>query len=296
MVNGVGSSSPNSTQADRHIYLGPTGKLLFGTFGGGRATTLTTTASYNDNAWHQVVATQGASGMALYVDGAKVASNLTTTAQSINGYWRVGGDGMSTVWPDKPTTGFFSGNIDEAAVYPTVLSSTQVANHYTLSGRTVPPAPTPPTTTTTQAVPTSADSYARSDTPTTNYGTTASRPGRREPRDHVLPALHPAGRTGGQDADRGDAPGEDDAVHLRRVALGLRRGPERDRLDRDRAHLEQPAHHQHGARLADGDRGQHLLLEHALRGGAQAPARPAGLDRDLRPVGGRHRVAVAPAG
>jgi hypothetical protein len=129
-----------------------------------------------------------------------VASNLITTAQSINGYWRVGGDGMSATWPNKPTTGFFSGNIDEAAVYPTVLTSAQVTNHYTLAGATTTPAPTSPAPTpTTQTVTTTADSYARSDTATTNYGTAASVQADGSPATtsylrFALPAA-PAGKT-----------------------------------------------------------------------------------------------------
>ena len=166
LANGA-STAPNSTQYDRHIYMGPTGKLLFGTFGNGKATTLSTTGSYNDNVWHQVVATQGASGTTLYVDGVSVASNTVSTAMvpTIKGYWRIGGDGMSATWPDKPTTGYFAGNIDEAAVYPTVLSSAQVAAHYTLSGRdldTTPP-PAPSVTPATGTYP-SAQSVTMSDT------------------------------------------------------------------------------------------------------------------------------------
>jgi hypothetical protein len=131
MINGIPWTSPNSTRYDRHIYMTNTGKLVFGTHGSSRVT-ITSTGSYNNNVWHHVVATQGPSGMALYVDGRKAASNTVTSAMSINGYWRVGGDGISTSWPSAPTSGFFAGNIDEAAVYPTALTSTQIANHYTL--------------------------------------------------------------------------------------------------------------------------------------------------------------------
>jgi hypothetical protein len=143
MANGVPQTSPNSTRYDRHVYLTDAGKLVFGTQGGSRAT-LTSTASYNNNAWHHVVATQGPSGMVLYVDGQKVASNTVASAMAIDGYWRVGGDGLSTAWPGAPTSGFFAGNIDEAAIYPKVLTSAQVAEHWALGGgkdTTAPPAP-----------------------------------------------------------------------------------------------------------------------------------------------------------
>ncbi len=131
MVNGTGATSPNSTRYDRHIYMTNAGKLVFGTHGASRVT-LTSTQSYNNNVWHHVVATQGPAGMALYVDGVRAASNTVTSAMAINGYWRVGGDGISTAWPSAPSSGFFAGNIDEAAIYPTALTGTQVANHHTL--------------------------------------------------------------------------------------------------------------------------------------------------------------------
>ncbi len=38
------------------------------------------------------MATQGADGMKLYVDGLLVGTNATTSAQSYTGYWRIGGD------------------------------------------------------------------------------------------------------------------------------------------------------------------------------------------------------------
>jgi len=169
MINGPGSTSPNSAKYDRVVYLGKDGKLLFGTYGSSRVT-LTSTAAYNDGQWHQAVTTQSSAGMVLYVDGKKVTSNTTTTAMSIDGYWRVGGDGISTSWPNSPATGFFAGNIDEAAVYPTALTAAQVADHYTLSGRTTTSTPT----STTQSVTATADSYVRSDAASTNYGTAST--------------------------------------------------------------------------------------------------------------------------
>ncbi len=58
--------------------------------------------AYNDDKWHHVVATQGPSGMSLYVDGAAVASGPTVNSLSYNGYWRVGGDNL-TGRSSKPT-------------------------------------------------------------------------------------------------------------------------------------------------------------------------------------------------
>ncbi|MEV0490116.1 LamG domain-containing protein [Streptomyces atratus] len=121
----------NSNQYDKHVYMLNDGRLTFGVYSGGTRT-ITTSGAYNDGAWHHVVATQGSSGMALYVDGQLRASNILYTAnESYNGYWRVGGDNLGS-WPNRPTSDFFAGQIDETAVYPTALSSSAISAHYAL--------------------------------------------------------------------------------------------------------------------------------------------------------------------
>ncbi|MEV6076441.1 LamG domain-containing protein [Streptomyces sp. NPDC052069] len=121
----------NSTTFDKHVYMRNDGRLVFGVRSGS-IRTVTTTGAYNDGKWHHVVATQGTGGMALYVDGQLRASNLLYTAnESYPGYWRVGGDNLSG-WPNRPTSNYFAGQIDETAVYPTALSASQVSAHYAL--------------------------------------------------------------------------------------------------------------------------------------------------------------------
>jgi hypothetical protein len=120
-----------STTYDRILYLGASGKLVFGVHPGAYVT-LSSPGTYTNGSWHHAVATQGASGMALYVDGALVASTTTTTAQSFAGYWHVGGDVISTSWPDKPVSSYFVGSVDETAIYPTALPQSTVAAHYAL--------------------------------------------------------------------------------------------------------------------------------------------------------------------
>lgn len=121
----------NSSQYDKHVYMRNDGRLMFGVYSGGTRT-VTTTGAYNDGAWHHVVATQGSGGMALYVDGQLRASNfLYTGNESYSGYWRVGGDNLSS-WPNRPTSDFFAGQIDETAVYPTALSGSTISAHYAL--------------------------------------------------------------------------------------------------------------------------------------------------------------------
>jgi fibronectin type 3 domain-containing protein len=144
MMNG-GTTVPLSSTFDRQVYVANDGRVLFGV-NSGVLTTLASPAGLNNGQWHQVVATQGPSGMALYVDGARVGRNAVTTAQAYSGFWRVGGDNLSG-WPSRPTNNYFTGNIDETAIYEKALTSAQVADHFRLSGRTNPAVPAPPTDT-----------------------------------------------------------------------------------------------------------------------------------------------------
>ncbi|MGB3731830.1 PKD domain-containing protein [Microbacterium sp.] len=129
---GFGSSrTGQSSSYDRHIYMQTNGRLTFGVYPGSTKT-VTSSQAYNDNQWHQVVTTMGPEGLVMYVDGAQVASDpSTTSAQSYSGYWRIGGDSLGS-WPSAPSNVWFKGAIDEVAIYPTVLRADQVAAHYAL--------------------------------------------------------------------------------------------------------------------------------------------------------------------
>ena len=88
---------------------------------------LVTPTAYNNGQWHHVAATVGATGMQLFLDGKLVASRTDgIQAQVMTGFWRIGGD---RTWSGAP---YFSGLIDEVAVYPTVLTADQVARHYAI--------------------------------------------------------------------------------------------------------------------------------------------------------------------
>ena len=128
-IIGFGSSSTGTSGTfDRHVYMSADGTLTFGVYPHSiRA--LTTTASYNDGAWHHVVGTLGSSGMELYVDGVLRARDAGTVSAAIaSGYWRIGGDAV-TGWP-KAGAQNFTGDIDEVAVYGRPLTSAEVAAHY----------------------------------------------------------------------------------------------------------------------------------------------------------------------
>ena len=129
-IAGFGSArTGNSGSHDRHLWLDNSGKLWFGAWTGSAAT-LTSEKSYNDGGWHLATVTFGAGGTVLYVDGAPVAQRPDLTAgQAYDGYWRIGSDSLSG-WPGAPTNRGFKGNLDEVAVYPSVLSAATVLTHY----------------------------------------------------------------------------------------------------------------------------------------------------------------------
>ncbi len=120
-----------SSNYDRHLYLSNTGNIIFGVYNGAN-NTIVSPLSYNDGLWHQAVATfSGTTGMTLYMDGKNVVANATyTTAQNFTGYWRIGYDNLNG-WPSTGSNYFFTGSMRFAAVYTTVLTASQITNHFT---------------------------------------------------------------------------------------------------------------------------------------------------------------------
>ncbi len=133
-IVGYGNSQNGSSSAyDKHVYMDTAGRLNWGVSYGGTAYVVTSTSTYNDNAWHQVTATLGSDGMKLYVDGALVASGTgTTRSVEYPGYWRIGGDNLAG-WPNRPTSDWFSGRIDEVAIYNRALDEATIARQFTIA-------------------------------------------------------------------------------------------------------------------------------------------------------------------
>ncbi|WP_150307656.1 PKD domain-containing protein [Planctomonas psychrotolerans] len=151
------ASSGTSGNYDRHVYLQPDGRLVFGIWNG-TANIITSPAAYNDGRWHHVVATQAANGLRLYVDGELLGTHPANRSDSYAGYWRIGGD---NTWGSSP---FVNARIDEAAVYSTALSAEQVRAHYALaSGVPVNAAPTASFTSSVNELAASFDASASSD-------------------------------------------------------------------------------------------------------------------------------------
>ena len=107
------------------------GRVVFGVYPGSPET-IASAPGNNNGQWHYVVASLGADGMKLSIDGALVASkDAVRSAQGYSGYWRIGGDSLGG-WPFSPSRPFFTGDIDEVAIYGSVLSAQQISQRYAL--------------------------------------------------------------------------------------------------------------------------------------------------------------------
>jgi hypothetical protein len=111
------------------------GKILFGV-DPGTIETIISPASYNDGNWHIATATLSpTTGMVLYMDGAAVASDPSTTgAMNQTGYWRIGYDNLNG-WISQPSSDFFQGTLDDATLYDRAITAVEAAIlHATLEG------------------------------------------------------------------------------------------------------------------------------------------------------------------
>jgi hypothetical protein len=115
---------------DRMVYMTNTGALEFGIYATGG---IGTGASvYNDGNWHYVVVTfsSGVTNQSIiYVDTVAKVTSTMTSAASYTGYWRAGSSPLAT-YPSAPSSIFLAGTIADVAVYPAVLTPTQIAAHY----------------------------------------------------------------------------------------------------------------------------------------------------------------------
>ncbi len=138
-------NTANSSAHDRMLYMANNGRIFFGIntkiegtspSRSSQTRTINSPAGFNNNQWHHVVATLGDNGMNLYVDGVLSASRAdVTSGQLYYGYFRVGADSVGS-WSSAPSTDYLASQLDEAALYYSELTPTQIARHYQLSGRT----------------------------------------------------------------------------------------------------------------------------------------------------------------
>jgi hypothetical protein len=126
---------------DRQVFMGDNGQVSFGvSVDDGYSAVITSARSYNDGLWHHVAATHDGTGMTLFLDGTRVSHGTETRVRPQDGYWRVGGDDNEN-FQNGPTDDYFTGTVDETAIYPTALTASQVLSHYALGGGTTVPGP-----------------------------------------------------------------------------------------------------------------------------------------------------------
>lgn len=129
LILGWGSAATGaSNNVDRVLYMTNTGGLVFGNNNAAK-NTVSSPGSYNDGQWHHVLATVGTAGMRLYVDGNQVAASTTTATASYSGFFRLGYDRLNG-WPSVPTSNYFAGSVDEAAIYTQTLAAADAQEHY----------------------------------------------------------------------------------------------------------------------------------------------------------------------
>ena len=141
---GVSDSSGAGGQYDRMLYMDANGEIWFGVWTGA-ATAIHSAAGLNNGAWHMAAATMSTTtGMSLYIDGKLVATSANTTSETETkaSFWRVGcGNlaGWGADWTGAGAPGNtaadnlnypFNGSLDEATVWFSTLTSTQVAFLY----------------------------------------------------------------------------------------------------------------------------------------------------------------------
>lgn len=141
MSLGSDNSTSSSVKANNILYMSNNGRLNFGVRPDAIPTlpwsdpapstrVLSTSNSYNDDAWHHVVVTfEPGAGSRIYVDGALVAGDESMNwSRSMNAYLRIGADTTSD-WLGAPSSDWFAGTIDGATYYEYPLTNSQVARH-----------------------------------------------------------------------------------------------------------------------------------------------------------------------
>jgi hypothetical protein len=104
------------------LGFGTNNKLVLIAGGTGAVAVTTSTVAVTDQSWHQVVVTKSGSAVRLYIDGVDRTGAVTNTTFASNSAPLVIGRAQTA-------SGYFSGSIDEVAVYGTALTAQQVQDH-----------------------------------------------------------------------------------------------------------------------------------------------------------------------
>jgi RHS repeat-associated protein len=129
----LGKPLTTTTKSENYaIWLDTSNKVRFEVGNGTNSQTVTSAAAVDTN-WHHIVATFASGSLKLYLDGSLSASataSFSTTATN-SSTLDVGRAGSSN---------YYGGSLDEIAIYGSVLTATQIADHHT-KGTSTPPGP-----------------------------------------------------------------------------------------------------------------------------------------------------------
>lgn len=133
----IGTSPTSYTPA---LYVGTDG-LLRGELWNGSDDPITTTTRVDDGNWHYVVLAGAGNTQTLYLDGARIGSMPGTIDQLSQSFDSVGaGRWAGSNWPahTTATTGYFTGDISDVAIYPYTLGRPAVAEQDAIGTGTFP--------------------------------------------------------------------------------------------------------------------------------------------------------------
>ena len=124
---------------DQSLAITITNKVLISStsnVGGGQTGDATGTKIVADGQWHHIVVVLGLTSWAAYVDGVFDPLNVQPTGTNIGSRVHQLGIGF-----DSDTAGFWSGSLDEVAIYQYALTPAQIRAHYAANPLSVPYAP-----------------------------------------------------------------------------------------------------------------------------------------------------------
>ena len=112
------------------IRFSTSGQLQTGIKVGSTFPLATYTTGLNTSVWYNVVSVYESSTLKLYLNGAKVAENLSTGSPIVTSSSNAKAIIGATASPNR----YFNGQIDEVAIWNTALTSTQVSEIYSATG------------------------------------------------------------------------------------------------------------------------------------------------------------------
>ncbi|MFF2774198.1 LamG-like jellyroll fold domain-containing protein [Streptomyces sp. NPDC058052] len=113
------------------LYVGADGRLHGEYPSPGVTPSNASSVTVTDNAWHHAAITASAGTQSLYLDGTRVAVKTNAPVNQQSNSRTFIGAGFARTWPSPPAdVSYFTGQIDEAAVYQHGLTEQQISDHY----------------------------------------------------------------------------------------------------------------------------------------------------------------------